>query len=66
MSIDVISVLKSHTIVVFLSISPFMSVSICFQYLGALILALYMLTLLVLMPLLLHSVLLCLSLWTLF
>ena len=43
MSIDVSGVLKSPTIIVFLSISPFMSVSICFMYVGAPILGAYML-----------------------
>ena len=32
--IDVSWVLMSPTIIIFLSISPFMSVSICFMYLG--------------------------------
>ena len=35
LSIDVRGVLKSLTVTVFLSISPFMSVSICCVYLGA-------------------------------
>ena len=35
LSIDMNGVLKSFNIVVFLSVSPFMSVSICFMYLGA-------------------------------
>ena len=34
-SIDVIGVLMSHTMIVFLSISPFMSDNICWRYLGA-------------------------------
>ena len=35
LSIDVHGVLKSPTIIVLLSIPPFMSVNICFIYLGA-------------------------------
>ena len=42
-SIDVSGVLKSPTTIVLLSVSPFMSVSICFIYFGALILGAYML-----------------------
>ena len=41
--IDVSGVIMSPTIIVFLLISPFMSVSICFMYLGAPILGAYML-----------------------
>ena len=37
LSIDVNGMLKSPTIIVFPSISPFMSVTICCMYLGALI-----------------------------
>ena len=43
LSIDVSGVLKSPTIIVFPSISPFMSVSICCMYLGAPILGAYIL-----------------------
>ena len=43
LSIEVSGVLNSPTISVLLSISPFMSVSICFIYLGAPILCMYML-----------------------
>ena len=35
LSIDVRGVLRSPTMIVFPSISPFMSVNICFMYLGA-------------------------------
>ena len=35
LSIDVCGVLKSPTIIMLLSISPFMSVHICFMYFGA-------------------------------
>ena len=35
LSIDMNGVIKSFIIIVFLSVSPFMSVSICFMYLGA-------------------------------
>ena len=42
-SIDVSRVLKSPASIVLLSISPFMSVSICFIYLGAHVLGTYML-----------------------
>ena len=41
LSIDVSGVLKSSTMIVFPSISPFMSVSICCMYLGAPILGAY-------------------------
>ena len=34
LSFDVTGVVESPTIIVFLSISPFMSVNICFMYLG--------------------------------
>ena len=44
LSIDMSGMLKSPTIVVFPSISPFTSVGICFMYFGAPILAVYMLT----------------------
>ena len=43
-SFDVSRVLKSPTVTVFLSIAPFMSVSICFIYLGAPVLGVYMFT----------------------
>ena len=43
LSIDVSGVLKSPTIIVFPSISPFMSVNICCMYLGAPIFGAYML-----------------------
>ena len=43
LSIDVSGVLKSPTMIVFPSISPFMSVSICCRYLGAPILGAYIL-----------------------
>ena len=70
LSIDVSGVLKSPTIIVFLSISPFMSVSICFMYLGAPILGAYMLTSVksssCIDLLSLYSVLLYLSLWLCF
>ena len=42
--IDVSGLLKSPTILVFLSISPFMYISVCFMYLGTSILGAYMLT----------------------
>ena len=41
LSIVVSRVLKYPTIIVLLSISPFMSVSICFMYLGAPVLGAY-------------------------
>ena len=41
LSVDVCGVLKSPTIIVFLAISPFMTVSVCFIYLGAPILRAY-------------------------
>ena len=44
LSIDVSGVLKSPNIIVFPSISPFMSASICYMYLGAPIGVAYMLT----------------------
>jgi len=44
LSIDVSGVLKSPTIIVFPSVSPFMSVSICWRYLGPPILGAYILT----------------------
>ena len=44
LSIDVSGVLRSPTIIVFPSVSPFMSVSFCFMYLGVSILGAYMLT----------------------
>ena len=34
LSVDVNGVLKSPTIIMLLSVSPFMSVNICFMYLG--------------------------------
>ena len=37
LSFDVTGVVESPTIIVFLSISPFMSVNICFIYLGAIL-----------------------------
>ena len=40
--IDVSGVLKSPTIIVLLSISPFISVNTCFTYLGAPVLAVFM------------------------
>ena len=43
LSIDVTGVLKSPTMIVFPSTSPFMSVSICCKYLGAPILGAYIL-----------------------
>ena len=43
LSIDVSGVLKSPTIIVLLSVSPFMSVNICFIYLGAPVFGAYML-----------------------
>ena len=43
LSIDVNGVLKSPTMIVFPLYSPFMSVSICCRYLGALILGAYIL-----------------------
>ena len=43
LSIDVSGVLKSPTMIVFPSVSPFMSVSICWRYLGAPILGAYIL-----------------------
>ena len=70
LSIGVSGVLKSSTIIVYLSISPFNFVSICFMYLAAPILGAYMLVsvnpLLVLILLSLYNVLLFLSLWPLF
>ena len=44
LSIVVSGVLKSPTIIVLLSVSPFVSVSICFTYLGTPVLGAYMLT----------------------
>ena len=44
LSIYVSGVLKSPSIIVLLSISPFMSVNICFIYLGTPVLGAYMLT----------------------
>ena len=44
LSIDVSEVLKSPTIIVFLSITPFMYVNFCCMYLGAPIVGAYMLT----------------------
>ena len=41
LSIDVSGMLKSPTIIVFLSIFPFLSVSICFMYLDAALLDVY-------------------------
>lgn len=62
MSIDVSGVLKSPTTVL-LSISPFMSIHICFKYLGAPILTAYIFTIVVsfswVKPLIIKS---CLSL----
>ena len=43
LSIDVSGVLKSHSMIVFPSISPFMSVNICCMYLGASVFGAYML-----------------------
>ena len=43
LSIDVSGVLKSHTMIVFPSISPFLSVNICCMFLGAPIFGSYML-----------------------
>ena len=59
--------LKSATIIVLLSVSPFMSVYVCFIYLDAPILGAHiclqmLYTLLVLIPLSLYNALLCLSL----
>ena len=42
LSIDVSGVLKSPTLIVLLSVSPFMTVNICFIYLGASVLGVYM------------------------
>ena len=44
LSIDVIEVLKSPTIIVLLSVSPFVSVNICFMYLGGPMLSAYIFT----------------------
>ena len=44
LSIDVSVVLKSPAMIVFPSVSPFMSVSICWSYLGAPILGAFILT----------------------
>lgn len=44
MSIDLSGVLKSRTNIVLLSVSPFMSVNICFMYLGAPMLGEYIYT----------------------
>ena len=44
LSIDVRGVLRSPTMIVFSSISPFMSVHICCMYLGAPVFGAYMLT----------------------
>ena len=44
LSMDASGVLKSPAIIVFLLISPFMSTSICFMYLGSRILGAYMVT----------------------
>ena len=47
LSIVVSRVLKSPTMIVFPSISPFMSVSICWRHLGAPILGAYILTIVI-------------------
>ena len=71
LAIDVNMVLKSPTIIVFPSISPFMSVIICFMYSDAPVLGVYMLTSVISSyiecPLIsLFSVLVYLFLWSLF
>ena len=64
--IDVNGVLKFPTIIALLSVSPFLSVNVCFVYLGAPILDAFMFTnvisSLVLIPLSLYNVILCLLL----
>ena len=47
LSIDGSGVLKSSTLIVFPSTSPFMSVSICCRYLGGTILGAYILTIVI-------------------
>ena len=47
LSIDVSGVLKSPTIIVLLSISPFVFVNICFMYLGAAVLGAYIFTIVI-------------------
>ena len=47
LSIDVSGVLNSPTMIVFLSVSPFMSVSICCRYLCASILGDYIFTIVI-------------------
>ena len=47
LSIDVRGVLRSPTMIVFSSMSPFMSVNICCMYLGAPIFGAYMLTIVI-------------------
>ena len=44
LSIDVSGVLKSNTIIMLLSVSPLMSVNICFMHLGVPVLAAYKFT----------------------
>ena len=69
LSIDVSVVLKSPTIIVFPSISPFISVRICRMVFGCSYIGAYMLTNVIsssLIHLSLNSILLCLSLWPLF
>ena len=44
LSIDVSGMLKSPTIIVLLSVSPFMSANICFMHLGAPTLGVYIFT----------------------
>ena len=49
LSIDVSGVLKSPTMIVFASVSPFMSVSICHRYLSAPILGAYILMIVIIL-----------------
>ena len=70
LSVDVSVVLKSPALIVFLSVSHFISVNICVIYLAAPILCAHMLTsnnlFLILIFLSVHNALLCFSLWPLF
>ena len=47
LSIDISGALKFHTIIVLISIYPFISISICFMYFGALVLGVYILIIIV-------------------
>ena len=47
LSIDLSGVLKSPTLIILLSISPFMSANVCFMYLGAPMLSAYIFTIVI-------------------